>query len=56
MAAIETPEATTVAEVVVEEASVIPSVPSGFSPEEWKAKLARVAAGEESGVCESCES
>ncbi len=33
-----------------------PSVPEGFSPEEWKAKLARVAAGEESGVCESCES
>src|SRR3990167_6186997 len=23
---------------------------------EWQAKLARVAAGEESGVCESCES
>ena len=33
-----------------------PSVPSGFSPEEWQAKMARVAAGEESGVCESCES
>ncbi len=31
-------------------------VPSGFSPEEWQAKMARVAAGEESGVCESCES
>lgn len=31
-------------------------VPSGFSPEEWKAKMARVAAGEEAGVCESCES
>jgi len=31
-------------------------VPSGFSPAEWQAKLARVAAGEESGVCESCES
>jgi ribonucleoside-diphosphate reductase alpha chain len=32
------------------------SIPSGFSADEWKAKLARVAAGEESGVCESCES
>lgn len=32
-----------------------PSIPAGFSPEEWQAKLARVAAGEESGVCESCE-
>jgi ribonucleoside-diphosphate reductase alpha chain len=32
------------------------SVPSGFSPDEWKAKMARVAAGEEAGVCESCES
>ena len=31
-------------------------VPSGFSGEEWKAKLARVAAGMESGICESCES
>lgn len=31
-------------------------VPAGFSPQEWQAKLARVAAGEESGVCESCES
>jgi ribonucleoside-diphosphate reductase alpha chain len=31
-------------------------VPSGFSPDEWKAKMARVAAGEEAGVCESCES
>ncbi len=30
--------------------------PSGFSPEEWQAKMARVAAGEEAGVCESCES
>jgi len=36
-------------------ASEGPSVPAGFSPEEWQAKLARVAAGEESGVCESCE-
>ena len=31
-------------------------IPSGFSADEWKAKLARVAAGEESGACESCES
>ncbi len=31
-------------------------VPAGFSPDEWQAKLARVAAGEENGVCESCES
>ncbi|HYF28983.1 MAG TPA: ribonucleoside-diphosphate reductase subunit alpha, partial [Candidatus Paceibacterota bacterium] len=30
-------------------------VPEGFSAQEWQAKLARVAAGEESGVCESCE-
>ncbi|HEY0947913.1 MAG TPA: ribonucleoside-diphosphate reductase subunit alpha [Candidatus Paceibacterota bacterium] len=40
---------------VAEEAPQI-SVPSGFSPDEWKAKMARVAAGEEAGVCESCES
>ena len=53
MASIETPEAVVeVAEVVVEE----PSTPAGFSPDEWKAKMARVAAGEEAGVCESCES
>jgi ribonucleoside-diphosphate reductase alpha chain len=32
------------------------STPSSFSEEEWKAKLARVAEGLESGVCESCES
>lgn len=32
------------------------SIPSGFSADEWKAKMARVAAGEEAGVCESCES
>ncbi len=32
------------------------AIPSGFSADEWKAKLARVAAGEESGACESCES
>ena len=31
-------------------------VPVGFSNEEWKAKLQRVAAGMESGICESCES
>jgi len=31
-------------------------VPTGFSNEEWKAKLQRVAAGLESGICESCES
>jgi len=37
------------------EASAGPAIPAGFSPEEWQAKLARVAAGEESGVCESCE-
>ncbi|MGE5540669.1 MAG: ribonucleoside-diphosphate reductase subunit alpha [Bacillota bacterium] len=43
--------------VAVETATIVePGVPAGFSAEEWKAKLARVAAGEESGVCESCES
>ncbi len=31
-------------------------VPADFSEEQWKAKLARVAEGLESGVCESCES
>ncbi len=31
-------------------------VPAEFSEVEWKAKLARVAEGLESGVCESCES
>ncbi len=35
---------------------VAPGVPSGFSPEEWQMKMARVSAGEEAGVCESCES
>ncbi|MES2995027.1 MAG: ribonucleoside-diphosphate reductase subunit alpha [Patescibacteria group bacterium] len=40
----------------MELAPVAPSVPSGFTPDEWKAKMARVAAGEEAGVCESCES
>ncbi|MBU1292734.1 ribonucleoside-diphosphate reductase subunit alpha [Patescibacteria group bacterium] len=44
--------------VAVETVEVIaePSVPSGFTPEEWQAKMSRVAAGEEAGVCESCES
>ena len=55
MASIATPEVeVAVAEVVA--APAAPAIPAGFSPEEWKAKLARVAAGEESGVCESCES
>lgn len=54
MASLETPtESVTVAEVTSTPATAIPS---GFSAEEWQAKLARVAAGEESGVCESCES
>ncbi|MES2668103.1 MAG: ribonucleoside-diphosphate reductase subunit alpha [Patescibacteria group bacterium] len=48
-------EEETVVAAVIEEAPVL-SVPSGFSPDEWKAKMARVAAGEEAGVCESCES
>ncbi len=53
VAAIETPTVeSVVAEVVAE---ITPSVPAGFSPEEWQAKLARVAAGEEAGTCESCE-
>lgn len=60
MASIETPEGSISAtEVVTEQASApvaVSGIPAGFSPEEWKAKLARVAAGEESGVCESCES
>lgn len=42
--------------VTMELVPVAPSVPSGFTPDEWKAKMARVAAGEEAGVCESCES
>ena len=46
---------TIVAEEVAVEAPVL-SVPAGFSAEEWQAKMARVAAGEEAGVCESCES
>ena len=48
------------AEAYVASASIAPeaapSIPSGFTPEEWQQKVARVAAGEESGVCESCES
>jgi ribonucleoside-diphosphate reductase alpha chain len=61
MASIETPtETISVTEIVSEAPSFAeaqgPSIPSGFSADEWKAKLARVAAGEESGVCESCES
>jgi len=40
---------------VVEETPAL-GVPSGFSAAEWQAKMARVAAGEEAGVCESCES
>ncbi|MEK7511153.1 MAG: hypothetical protein AAB582_02875, partial [Patescibacteria group bacterium] len=51
VAAIEAPE-------LVPEAAAQPAlgVPTGFSAEEWQAKMARVAAGEEAGVCESCES
>jgi len=59
MASIETPEVAVEAPAqnsFNSNESAIPGVPSGFSAEEWKAKLARVAAGEESGVCESCES
>ncbi len=55
MASIETPTAETVVAEVVAEVPTL-AIPSGFSPEEWKAKMARVAAGEEAGVCESCES
>lgn len=51
IAAIESPELVPVA---APQATL--GVPEGFSPQEWQAKLARVAAGEESGVCESCES
>lgn len=56
MASIEA-DASTVEVAVAEVVSEAPAlaIPSGFSPEEWQAKLARVAAGEESGVCESCE-
>ena len=58
MTAIETPTTETVITEVVTEVAAQPElgIPAGFSPDEWKAKLARVAAGEESGVCESCES
>jgi ribonucleoside-diphosphate reductase alpha chain len=31
------------------------AIPSGYTAEEWKAKLQRVAAGLETGTCESCE-
>jgi ribonucleoside-diphosphate reductase alpha chain len=62
MASIETPEAVvTVAEVVETPQIAMPmpepvlAVPSGFSPDEWKAKMARVAAGDEAGICESCQ-
>lgn len=48
-------EEVAVAAPVIEEAPQL-SVPSGFSAAEWQAKMARVAAGEEAGVCESCES
>lgn len=46
----------TIAEEVMEEVTSEVNVPSGFSAAEWQAKMARVAAGEEAGVCESCES
>jgi ribonucleoside-diphosphate reductase alpha chain len=49
-------ESITVTEEVPVPQAVSDSIPSGFSPDEWKAKMARVAAGEEAGVCESCES
>ncbi len=54
VAAIENPQmgATT----VVMETTQEMGMPAGFSDAEWKAKLARVAAGLESGICESCES
>ncbi|HYD93659.1 MAG TPA: ribonucleoside-diphosphate reductase subunit alpha [Candidatus Paceibacterota bacterium] len=55
-AAMATIETAPTVETPVAEVSAIPSVPAGFDPEEWKAKLARVAAGEEAGVCESCQS
>jgi len=56
MTSIETPEGTTTVTEVVTEPVQSLAVPSGFSAEEWQAKMARVAAGEEAGVCESCES
>lgn len=45
-----------VAQEVMEPAASDVAIPSGFSAAEWQAKMARVAAGEEAGVCESCES
>jgi ribonucleoside-diphosphate reductase alpha chain len=48
--------ASSMAAYVANEVDATPSVPKGFTEAEWKAKLARVASGEESGVCESCES
>ncbi len=53
MASIETPEASTAVDEVAPKVAL--PIPSGFTAEEWNAKLARVAAGEESGTCESCE-
>jgi ribonucleoside-diphosphate reductase alpha chain len=54
MASIETPSSqTTIAEVVAEVVAEAP-VPT-ISSEELEAKMARVAAGEEVGICESCE-
>ncbi|MEK7080201.1 MAG: hypothetical protein AAB901_02835, partial [Patescibacteria group bacterium] len=55
VAAIETQEFVPAPVQAVAEAPSL-GIPSGFSADEWKAKMARVAAGEESGVCESCES
>ncbi len=49
---IENPQFGTIETVTVSESGI----PVGFSDTEWKAKLARVAAGMESGICESCES
>jgi ribonucleoside-diphosphate reductase alpha chain len=55
VAAIENPQMGT-ATMVMETTTEGMGMPAGFSQEEWKAKLARVAAGLESGICESCES
>jgi ribonucleoside-diphosphate reductase alpha chain len=54
VAAIENPQYS--AMMVETTTTTDPGVPAGFSNEEWKAKLQRVAAGLESGICESCES
>lgn len=55
MASIETPTVQeTVAEVVAEVVAQAAPVPS-MTSEELAAKMARVAAGEEVGICESCE-